>query len=449
MADKPPEASFEHEEGELKDGFGSDSTSTSVMSSSSTKRKKKRHSRFESLNEKMNSKFSELESKLDKVCNLLQRETNSDEIASSQRQAHGCRKPRVFDSDSDERDILSLSPGEESDSELDDNNNVTKTAAKETGELSEKTKKCLFDIFGEDAIVKKEVKKVGISIDQSQVEVLNNSFRCSEPNFLTAFSEENVDLFPVDETTEKFLEVPSLDSMVESCLVNRHGSKAVFSKSGVNKTKSLFSQPCKMVEKIAYRGQQAAKLGIIMQLYIQQSLANLSELLQSESFDKETACKQVKDIFAMSTKALDQAGRSGAFHHIVRRTVAMTDTGLYELSDSTEFSNLPLSGEGLFGSGLEPLLRSRKDKKRTMDELLPELKKKDFKRPLPGNYPPPKRQALAKDFVPSKPNWNNFRIPRVQRDGNTNQRGSAKYRDSARQTSTSSRGRGLAKPDKK
>lgn len=81
-----------------------------------------------------------------------------------------------------------------------------------------------------------------------------------------------------------------------------------------------------MVEKIAYKGQQAARLGIIMQLYIQQSLGNLMQLVSADCFDKNCLVEQVKNVFAMTTECLDHLGRTETFHHIVRRTVAMTDT---------------------------------------------------------------------------------------------------------------------------
>ena len=41
---------------------------------------------------------------------------------------------------------------------------------------------------------------------------------------------------------------------------------------------------------------------------------------------KKNQSNKVKDIFSMATKGLDQIGRSGAFHHIVRRACTMTDT---------------------------------------------------------------------------------------------------------------------------
>lgn len=66
----------------------------------------------------------------------------------------------------------------------------------------------------------------------------------------------------------------------------------------------------------------------------------------------------------MTTKDLDQMGMAGAFHHITRKTTSISDTAIYEQDDHLEFSNLPLSGEGVFGSGLENLLKTRKEKKK-------------------------------------------------------------------------------------
>ena len=40
---------------------------------------------------------------------------------------------------------------------------------------------------------------------------------------------------------------------------------------------------------------------------------------------------------------------------------------------------LPLSGEGFFGLGLEKLLQSRKEKKKQLENLVPELKRKPYK----------------------------------------------------------------------
>ena len=69
----------------------------------------------------------------------------------------------------------------------------------------------------------------------------------------------------------------------------------------------------------------------------------------------------VTDIFAMSTKFLDQIGRPGAFRHITCRAVCMTDT-FFEQPDKLQYTNLPLTGGCVFGSGLETLLKEKKEK---------------------------------------------------------------------------------------
>ena len=345
-----------------------------------------------------------------------------------------------------------ISPERESDT-VDKNNNLTQSEV----HSSDPQRKGLYEMFGDDALVKKQVEKVGIVLDNSQIEVLNQSYRASDPNFLSAFSEETFDAFPVDSKSESVLQVPSLDSLVEGCLTKRYGQKSAFVK---NKAKSLFTQPSKMVEKIGYKGQQAARLGLVIQMYIQQSLGNLLEFLNSDDFDKEKAAQashQVKDIFAMSTKCLDQIGRSGAFHHIIRRSVAMTDTGLYEQSDHLEFANLPLSGQGVFGDGLETLLKSRKEKKKQIDDLIPDVKK-GVKRKYTGYQSESnKRPVLEKPYdKPASNTWNNFRIPKLSREDRsdhynrgrpyTRQRGG--YGSFPRRSATSGRGK-LVKTDEK
>ena len=57
------------------------------------------------------------------------------------------------------------------------------------------------------------------------------------------------------------------------------------------------------------------------------------------------------DIFAKSTKALDHTGRPGAFHYIIRRKAAASDTGLNNLREvQAKVFYLPLSDNGVFGS---------------------------------------------------------------------------------------------------
>jgi len=389
---------------------------------STAKSANKRRSRYDILEEQWNTKFNLLLAKIDSI-STQSRTTEHAETSSknSRRRKHG--KPvsthvaESSDSESSDNDdaISLLACGQLSDSSSDDENSSKHNGQKMDKPIS--AKKCLFDIFGEDATIKKQSRKVGIVLDESQKQVIDSGYRCQTPNDLTAFSEENIDLFPIDEDTDKYLQVPTLDDLVETCLVNRYGSKASFRK---NKARALFSQPCKMVEKIAYRGQQAAKLGMIIQLYMQQGLASLVENISSQEFDSDICVNKIKDIFSMSTKCLDQISRAGAFHHITRRTVAMSDTSLYGLQDSNDFANLPLSGEGVFGAGLESILKGRKEKKKQFDEMLPELKKKDRKRKAS-----PERSALADVSKRARPDaqlsathsgtWNNFRIPKVPR----------------------------------
>ena len=322
----------------------------------------------------------------------------------------------------------------EPDNSIDSNNNVAESVSES---------RCLYDMFGEDAIVKKTEQKHGISLDKSQVQVLENSYRCKQPNFLTAFSEENNDLFPVDTNAEKILEVPSLDSLIECCLTKRYGSNASFAKG-----KNLHTQPARMVEKIAYKGQQAARLGLVMQMYIQQSLGNLLQTVEAEKFDKDKASQLVKDVFAMSTKTLDQIGRSGAFHHITRRAVCMTDTALYEQPDKHEFTNLPLTGDGVFGKGLETLFKEKKEKKKQVDDLIPDVRKK---RKFPETQSEPNKRP-AMDRPGTSTNWNNFRISKITRTDNwatTRPRGGYRSNTYGSRRPAAGRGWPMAKTDEK
>ena len=314
-----------------------------------------------------------------------------------------------------EDDNISLQPGQaekedllQQDIESDDDN-------ADVENLSEKTKKCLFELFGEDAVAKKNEKKVGIMLDQSQKEVLLGHWRAEQPNLITAFNEETLKSFPVDEETEKFLQVPSIDDLIGRCLVKRHGNKASFSKSG----RTLFSQPYKMLEKIAYRGQQAAYVGIISNMYIQQGLGSLIELLTDDNFNRDKAIQQVRDTFAMSTKCLDQLGRTGAFHHILRRQMCMTDTTLFQLEDSRDIADLPLTGDGVFGEKLESCLKSRKEKNKTLDDLLPDLGRFDRKRKInssdktgPSAKKPNLRANTDNEGSAARSKDDGFRIPK-------------------------------------
>ena len=95
---------------------------------------------------------------------------------------------------------------------------------------------------------------------------------------------------------------------------------------GWGKSRQLATQPLKAIERAAYQGQIAVRYGLISVSFIQQALCNLSD-----NFNLDSAIQSVCDIFAMTAKALDHVGRSGAFHHIIRRKAAASDTGLNNL----------------------------------------------------------------------------------------------------------------------
>ena len=61
---------------------------------------------------------------------------------------------------------------------------------------------------------------------------------------------------------------------------------------------------------------------------------------------------QTRDIFAMSTKKLDQLGRTGAYDHVIRWKVAIIDMGLESIKDVVKKAEvLPLTGDGVLGLG--------------------------------------------------------------------------------------------------
>lgn len=231
----------------------------------------------------------------------------------------------------------------------------------------------LSQIFKED-IVDNSKASVGLIIDQAQVNILENSWRCKNPERLSAYREEYKGCFPIHDSSVNFLQVPSLDDLLEPMLRRTHGPKAV--KSWDNH-RQLFTQPLKQIEKLSYQGQLAARMNIIAMLYMQQALGTLLNKLENDNEDKEAVCQIVNDLFAMSTKALDQSGRTGAFFHLIRRKAAAQDSGLVNLKDiQSKVQYMPLSEDGVFGQGLESCLEKRKEQKDQLNDLLPELNRK-------------------------------------------------------------------------
>lgn len=383
-----------------------------VISRSKSKTKSKRKSKYEILEDKMDTKLNEfhdeVSDKFDKLFELLRAgncATNGDKTSQRQSGKSDENHSTVNGDINDSRATCSTTSGQsqrrpvvvqerqsqrlvESDNEIFDDDEVSilprdderlgieSETESETEPFNDvesnkehSSKKGLYNLFGQDAYAKKVEKKLGIEIDDAQKQVLLGSWRTDNPNLLTAFAEEMKEEFPVHEDTDNFLKVPSIDELIGRCLVKKHGKRAALITKAGN---SLYSQPAKMVEKIAYRGQQAAYMGIVAMMYAQRGLADLLQNLLSDN-DGDKAKQQVRDIFAISTKCLDQLGRTGALHHIIRRQLAMTDTGLYEIEDARDLSDLPLGAEGVFGADLNKFLKERKEKNKALDDLLPDI----------------------------------------------------------------------------
>ena len=220
---------------------------------------------------------------------------------------------------------------------------VQTSSEKDSGPL---THDMLVEMFGEDAQSNSSASKKGLCLDKAQVDILNNSWRCQFPDKLSAYRETNKQFFPISESTEKTLQVPSLDEISERLPIKKHGRKSAFGSS-----QPLFSQPFKSMEKIAYQGQVAARLGIVTLCYTQQALGLLISNLKRDSPNLDEAIQNFRDIFALSTKSLDQMARAGAFHHLIRRKAAVADTGLHEFKDLQKTAlTAPLSGGRCFWS---------------------------------------------------------------------------------------------------
>ena len=475
MAQVEVNCALEREEGELTDNVSPGHVTDNGESlfrakvphkkqSDHGKEKQKRRSKYDILEEKFDQKFESFNEKFDKLFNMFHSTSTTSHRDDSPYRDYPSRVDDENPYIRSQHDVLSLcgdsNIGSDSDSDSDRDlhgsrhvqNNVEKVPNLDN--LSEHTKLGLYEIFGDDAKVISEKEDVGISLDQSQKDVLSNSYRCSTPFFLTSYNENVLDMFPVKSDTEQFLQVPPVDPLIESCLIKRHGPKAAFSSSKI-RGKGLYSQPYKTIERVAYKGSHAARLGIIIQLYLQQSLGDLLSFVQSDSFDKDSAVKQIKDVFSMATKGLDQLGRAGAFHHIIRRHVAMSDTALYELPDSQKFLSLPLTNEGLFGTELENLLKSRKEQKKQVEDLVPEVKKKEFlkRKPVPSSSVQDSSKRPC--FSHSRPVSDNFRIPKLPRASTSSYNKSGSDRKNFSKSSATepfpsrSFGRGRGKTDRK
>ncbi|KAH3790277.1 hypothetical protein DPMN_168473 [Dreissena polymorpha] len=285
----------------------------------------------------------------------------------------------------DEDDTLSIQPGQREKSQLlgDDDSDHSNSLSligdhcqdsdsdDRYMKYSSKTRDLLRDMFGQDAVTRPDKGDTGIILDKSQRDVLSETWRAEKPTKVSAFKDSYRSVFPVLAEAEEFLCVPSLDNIILNLLIKRFGSKASV------KSQQLYSQPLRDLEKLAFQGQYAARMGIVINVYMQQALGNLLKVLTDKDVKIDNAIQCVRDIFAMNTKSLDQLGRAGAIHHLVRRKAAMADCGLYDSREvRNQIWNLPLTHEGICGSGLEQKLKERVEMNKQISDLLPEVDRK-------------------------------------------------------------------------
>lgn len=280
----------------------------------------------------------------------------------------------------------------------------------------------LQNIFGDDVKTKPDKDVGGIVLDQSQIDILNLSWRCDTPLSLTAYKDEYKMSFPVSAKSSESLDLPKLDDITQSLLCKRHGPKA-----GKSKFNKLYSQPEKTFENISFKGQAAARMGLVITAYLQQALGTLMTKLNETEPNLDLVIQMVKDIFAMSVKSFDQTARAGAFHHLIRRKATLIDTGLESISElSDKFMNLKLSSDGVLGKDFEEKLKSRSETNKQIKDLLPELNQKSSSSTNLKRKP---SSGPSQDVIPPKVprnDFSNFRIPKINNSKQTEGKGGFK-----------------------
>lgn len=337
---------------------------------------------LESKLEEQQKQFSALDEKFNKLFSLMEEKTNRTgtrqmnvlSLDNDLNLEYGIPNPTVDDgvslrvSTEERRHLLS----DDSDSEnLSQNSGMEENCDKRFAKYlcntnSEKPNLC--DKFGEDACTKTR-KRTGIVLEQNQIDILNESWRATDPTRISAYKENYRSTFPVDESCDGIFKVPTIDDSVEALLVRRFGHKAAFGKAP-----TLFGKAMKSMERIAFQGQLAARMGLITNCYLQQTLGVLLDGLQKSEPNIDSITQIVRDAFAISTKSLDQGARAGAFHHLIRRRATMYDTGLSEYRNYTSsIMKLPLSADGVFGAQFEKNLKEKKELNKQLKDVLPEI----------------------------------------------------------------------------
>ncbi|XP_071123854.1 uncharacterized protein [Mytilus edulis] len=153
-------------------------------------------------------------------------------------------------------------------------------------------------------------------------------------------------------------------------------------------------------------------MGLITTCYLQQASGNLLDNLTSDSPNLDSAIQNVKDIFALSTKSLDQTARTGAFHHMIRRRATMYDTGLNQLRDyANTIVTLPLTADGIFGSQYDTKMKEKTERHKQLADVLPDNRRVTLGSQL-GKRKPTATVTSESTFV-KKPKFDsNFKIPK-------------------------------------
>ena len=88
----------------------------------------------------------------------------------------------------------------------------------------------------------------------------------------------------------------------------------------------------------------------------------------------DSLTQTVRDSFA---KVLDQLGRTGVYHHFVRRKATMMGSGVNNIKDiAKHIDQLPLTGDGALGKECDNKLKDRKENNKEYKDLVPEITRK-------------------------------------------------------------------------
>ena len=408
-------------------------TASEISHSSSSRRSKKKRARKmdeleQKLDSKWNDKFNNLDDKLNTILNKLgngpavpvQSEDTRSHISDSESE-NGRSAARVtsdrqstyggadeMDPGLQDEDTLSLMiQRNERDTFADDGDDDVSVSRRsgsvDTSSSSDegRFKNCrltdrnaLFQMFGKDALpIKQSGKGTGLVPDKTQEDIIKQSWRLQEPSKLTVYKLETHNSFKIDKEYEELLSVPSLDSIIDPLLKHKYGSKASF-KNG----HSLYSTTYKNIEKEAYKGQCAARMSMMISMYVQQGLGTLLTMLQQKDLNLDLAIQSTKDIFAMASQNLDQAARAGAYHHLVRRKATVADTGLDKKIPDFDRWELPLSGDGVLGKDFEKKMKLRKEENKNIQDLFSDDEKNKQSTSSSSN----KRKSNYNDYSSNK-----------------------------------------------